>query len=345
MKRIFVTGGAGFIGSNFVEQMVQNNIEVLVYDALTYAGHRENLDGITAAGKWHLEVGDITNAVQVRASLAAFHPDAIVHFAAESHVDNSIAGAAAFIHTNIEGSFVLLEEARRYYSSLVGKQAENFRFVQISTDEVFGDLELDEPRKFNEQSLMQPSSPYSASKAAADMLAHAWYKTYNLPTITTHCSNNYGPRQYPEKLIPVVLTKALARQPIPLYGDGKNVRDWIHVKDHCAGIFLALTKGKAGERYCFGGRAELDNRTLVEKICAILDNLNPRADGISYATQINFVKDRPGHDRRYAIDDSFAEKELGFTRQYNLENGMQATVKWYLENQNWCAAVLKKTSK
>jgi dTDP-glucose 4,6-dehydratase len=335
-QKLLVTGGAGFIGSSFVNQCVQRGQQVLVVDALTYAGHRENLEWISGKGSWELAVENIQNGVAMRALMESFQPDAVVNFAAESHVDNSISSPAEFIHTNILGTYALLEAARSYW----GGTRQNFRYLQISTDEIYGSLELDSPERFSEASQIQPSSPYSASKAAADHLALAWNHTYGLPTLITNCTNNYGPRQYPEKLIPVVLAKALAGQPIPVYGDGLNVRDWIHVEDHGEGIYLALTKGRVGEHYCFGGNAEKSNIALVQTLCRILDRLRPAAT--PYEALIAYVKDRPGHDRRYAMDDSKAVRELGYTRRYNFEQGMEHTVQWYLDNAPWCAAVTGK---
>ncbi len=332
---ILVTGGAGFIGSCFARLAVAKGARVIVLDALTYAGHRENLSGVNA----ELVVGDIRDRALVEALLAKHRPDALVHFAAESHVDNSIASPGEFISTNIDGTYALLEAVRGYLRGLAAPEAGRFRYVQVSTDEVFG--ELGEEGYFSEASPYAPNSPYSASKAAADHLVHAWYHTYGLPAIITHCSNNYGPRQLPEKLIPVVITKALSGQPIPVYGDGGNVRDWIHVEDHCAGILLALEKGEPGRHYCFGGRAERRNLDLVKNICRTLDELRP-ASGRKYEELIRFVPDRPGHDRRYAIDDALAERELGFTRRYEFDAGMRATVEWYLANPEWIAAVSDK---
>lgn len=327
-----ITGGAGFIGSCFVRQAVARRQKVVVLDALTYAGHRENLEGVDV----ELIVGDIRDRALVDGLLAKHKPAGLLHFAAESHVDNSIASPGEFMDTNIQGTYVLLEAARAYM-----KQApEHFRYLQVSTDEVFG--ALPETGFFSEASPYAPNSPYSASKAAADHLVRAWYHTYGLPTIITHCSNNYGPRQLPEKLIPVIITKALAGKPLPVYGDGLHVRDWIHVDDHSQGIWLAAGTGRVGEHYCFGGRAEMKNIDLVKLICVYLDQIRPRNDKKSYAEQITFVPDRLGHDRRYAIDDSRAEKELGFTRAWTFEKGIRATVDWYLANEAWSQTVLTK---
>jgi dTDP-glucose 4,6-dehydratase len=336
-----VTGGAGFIGSSFVAQRAQAGQKVIVLDALTYAGHRENLEGL---GKnVELVVGNITDGPLIESLLKKHQVEALVHFAAESHVDNSITGSAIFIETNIIGTYRLLEAARQYWNGLEAGKKERFRFLQVSTDEVYGELELDDPARFDEESRLRPNSPYSASKAAGDCLARAWFHTYGLPVITTNCTNNYGPRQFPEKMIPVMITHALSGKPLPVYGDGKNVRDWIHVEDHAAGVYLAVTKGKPGEVYCFGGNAEKNNLEVVHAICAELDAIRPRKDSKSYAEQIAFVKDRPGHDRRYAIDDSKAVKELGYTRRYkDFKAGLKATVAWYLENTEWCRKVTSK---
>lgn len=327
-KNILVTGGAGFIGSTFVAQAVERGQNVIVLDALTYAGNRANLEWIKPAN-YKLVVGDIADGPLVHSLLREHSIDAIVHFAAESHVDNSISGPVAFIQTNIVGSYVLLEAVREYWNSLEDGRKENFRFVHVSTDEVYG--ALGDTGTFNENSPMRPNSPYSASKAASDLLAHAWFKTYGLPTIITNCSNNYGPRQYPEKLIPVMITNAISGKKLPVYGQGKNIRDWIHVEDHCLGVGLALEKGKAGETYCFGGHSEIKNIDLVRKICLILDKIKPRKDAVSYETQIAFVTDRLGHDYRYAIDDAKARTQLGFSCRQDFETGLLNTVKWYLQ--------------
>lgn len=331
-ETVLVTGGAGFIGSCFVRQAVARGQNVVVLDALTYAGHRENLAGVNA----ELVVGDIRDRALVDGLLAKYTPASLLHFAAESHVDNSIASPGEFMDTNIHGTYVLLEAARAYRA----KAAAPLRYVQVSTDEVFGELPAE--GYFSETSPYAPNSPYSASKAAADHLVRAWHHTYGLPTVTTHCSNNYGPRQLPEKLIPVIITRALGGKPLPVYGDGLQVRDWIHVEDHAYGIHLAATQGRDGEHYCFGGRVEMKNIDLVRKICAYLDEIRPKADGSRYETQISFVQDRLGHDRRYAIDDSRAERELGFTRQWRFEDGIRATVDWYLANEAWSHTVLAR---
>ena len=318
MANILITGGAGFIGSQFVSQAVARGANVIVLDVLTYAGRREYVDENAT-----LVVGNILDRPLVSRLLNEHSIDCIVNFAAESHVDNSISGPSAFIETNIKGTFELLEASRDY-----AKNKPNFRYLQISTDEVYGSL--GQTGKFNETSSIRPNSPYSASKAAGDHLARAWFETYGLPTIITHCTNNYGPRQHREKLIPHMISCALAGEKLPMYGDGKNIRDWIHVEDHCNGLWLALENGTPGQVYDFGGNAEIDNVSLVKILCAILDEKRPKKSG-HYADQIAFVTDRLGHDRRYAIDDSKAIRELGFTRRYMLGKGLEMTVDWYLK--------------
>ena len=335
-KHWLVTGGAGFIGSAFVRMALGRGERVTVLDALTYAGHRQNLEGLSC----ELVVGDIRDGAKVRALLDQTRPDGLVHFAAESHVDRSIEGPAAFLETNVMGTFELLRASREY---LERHKPAHWKYVQVSTDEVYGSL--GDTGKFSEETPFAPNSPYSASKASADHFVRAWNHTYGFPAVVTHCSNNYGPRQYPEKLIPHMIRCALDGKPLPVYGDGQNVRDWIHVDDHCSGVYLALTAGKPGETYCFGGNAEKKNLDLVHLLCDHLDRLKPRADGKSYRTQITFVADRLGHDRRYAIDDRKAERELGFKRKYGFESGLEETIRWYLENGAWCQAVLAKGAK
>lgn len=338
-KTIIVTGGAGFIGSNFVALAIAKNYRVILLDAFTYAGHKENLEHLDASS-YELVIGNISDLSLVTELLEKFRPAALLNFAAESHVDNSISGPKAFIDTNILGVFTLLEAARSYWYDLPEVEKSQFRFLQISTDEVYGSL--GPTGKFNETTPMKPNSPYSASKAAADHLAKAWFETYGLPTLVTNCTNNYGPRQYVEKLIPLMITRAVSGQPMPLYGDGQNIRDWIHVEDHCSGVLLALEKGIPGQTYAFGGDAERNNNQVVAAICNILDELRPLAEGETHHSLITYVQDRPGHDRRYAIDDSKAQKELGFYRRYRFEEGLRATVEWYLDNQTWCQAVQQK---
>lgn len=325
-KNILITGGAGFIGSSFVRLVSEHGYNIIVLDKLTYAGKRENIKGVPNV---KLVVGDIADGALVAKLLDEHKPRYLVNIAAETHVDNSIESPADFIGTNISGTYILLEAARRYWSGL--KDKSKFRFVQISTDEVYG--ELGATGKFRETTPYSPNSPYSASKAAADHLVHAWWHTYGLPVVITHCSNNYGPRQFPEKLIPLVISRMITGEHIPLYGDGSNVRDWIHVNDHANGIMLAMENGRDGEHYAFGGNAERSNMELVKSLCAIMDELHPRKDGKKHESAIKLVKDRPGHDKRYAIDDSKARKELGFKRNYVLKRGLRDTVKWYLDNQ------------
>jgi dTDP-glucose 4,6-dehydratase len=346
-KSLLVTGGAGFIGSTFVRQQVAQGRDVIVLDALTYAGHRANLDGVgggsasgaAGQGKCNLVVENICAGAKVLELLRGQKIEAIVNFAAESHVDRSIDSPSAFIETNIRGTYSLLQAAFEYWNALTDKTS--FRFVQISTDEVYGSLGAS--GKFSETTAYAPNSPYSASKASADMLVRAWHHTYGLPTLTTNCSNNYGPRQFPEKLIPHMIDCATTGRPLPVYGDGGNIRDWIHVEDHSAGVGLALEKGMLGGTYCFGGNAEKNNLDVVKGICNELDTLKPRADGKPHDSAIQFVKDRPGHDRRYAIDDSLATRELGFKRKYGFTEGLAQTVRWYLDNTAWRDSVLAKT--
>jgi len=340
-KSILLTGGAGFIGSNFVEIAVQAGHHVVVLDALTYAGHKENLDHLSGPGKMTFVQGQIQDQALVSKLLSEHQIDWLLNFAAESHVDKSITGPAPFVDTNIVGTFHLLMAAKNYFDGLSGAKKANFRFLHVSTDEVFGTL--GETGKFSETTAYQPNSPYSASKAGSDLLVRAWYHTYHLPTIITNCSNNYGPKQFPEKLIPHMIMSALGGKKLPVYGDGKNIRDWIHVKDHARGVMLAVEKGKPGETYCFGGNSERTNLDVVKSISAELDRVRPMAGGKKYETMIEFVTDRPGHDFRYAIDDSKAQRELGFKREYaNFEAGMKDTVAWYLAHLDWCKKVTSK---
>ncbi len=336
-ETLLITGGAGFIGSNFSEMAVSRGYRVVILDALTYAGHLQNLDSIPA-DKCELIRGNITDAALVTKLLAQYAPVGLLNFAAESHVDRSISGPAAFIQTNIFGTFNLVSSAYDYWQKLDADRKSKFRYLQVSTDEVYGSLGA--TGKFSETTPMAPNSPYSASKASADFLTRAWHHTYGLPTLTTNCSNNYGPKQYPEKLIPHMIQCALSDKPLPVYGNGGNIRDWIHVKDHSKGILLAFEKGRPGDTYCFGGRAERNNLDVVNMICRLLDQMSPRVDGRSYSTSISFVTDRLGHDLRYAIDDTKAERELGFARDYEFEAGLADTVRWYLDNEKWVSSVL-----
>lgn len=335
---ILITGGAGFIGSAFVRLALSKGCRITVLDALTYAGHRDNLVGLE--GPWELIVGNITDSDLVTRLIQQSKADAIISFAAETHVDRSITGPATFVETNVVGTQVLLSSALRHWESLPKDEQKSFRFLQVSTDEVYGSLSSG--GLFSENSPLEPNSPYSASKAAGDLLVRAWNHTYGLPTLVTRCSNNYGPRQFPEKLIPTLITCALEGKSLPLYGDGMHVRDWIHVDDHCEGIWLALTLGKPKSTYCFGGLCELPNLELVHKVCSALDELSPRTDGKKHASAIERVTDRPGHDRRYAIDFSYAHKELGFSPRRAFDAGLKETVKWYIENRAWTEAVRRK---
>lgn len=339
-KSILVTGGAGFIGSCFARIAVERGYNVYVLDKLTYAGFLGNINDLIESGRLKFIKGDIGDLALVTETLNTHKITAVLNFAAESHVDNSISGPEEFIKTNILGTFRLLEAFRGYYGQLPDDVKKATRFVHVSTDEVFG--QLGKTGFFVEESPYQPNSPYSASKAASDHLARAWHHTYALPIITTNCSNNYGPRQFPEKLIPRMITCALNEQKLPVYGKGENIRDWIHVEDHSRGILLALEKGKVGESYCFGGRSERTNLDVVKHICLNLDQLMPRKNG-SYSDLISFVEDRKGHDFRYAIDDSKARKELDFVSQYeSFEVGLKNTIQWYLENSQWLKAVVSK---
>jgi dTDP-glucose 4,6-dehydratase len=326
---ILVTGGAGFIGANFVVSTLAATGEPIVtLDKLTYAGSLDNLSPLDGDARHVFVRGDICDRALLRRLLAERKPRAIVHFAAESHVDRSIEGPGEFIQTNVVGTFSLLEEARAYWGSLSGEARDRFRFLHVSTDEVYGSLTADAPA-FTEAHPYAPNSPYAASKAASDHLARAYHHTYGLPVLTTNCSNNYGPRQYPEKLIPLMITQALAGKPLPVYGDGLNVRDWLYVLDHCEAVRLVLERGRPGETYNVGGRSEKNNLEVVRTLCALLDAARPRPQG-SYADLIAMVKDRPGHDRRYAIDASRIEAELGWRPTESFESGLRKTVDWYL---------------
>ena len=338
MTTWLVTGGAGFIGGNFVLEAVARGIRVVNLDALTYAGNRDTLASLDGHPDHVFVQGDIGDRDLVARLLAEHRPDAVVNFAAESHVDRSIDGPAAFIQTNVVGTLALLEAARDYWKGLAGAEKDAFRFLHVSTDEVYGSL--GETGKFTETTPFAPNSPYSASKAASDHLVRAFHHTYGLPVLTTNCSNNYGPYHFPEKLIPLVIAKALAGEPLPVYGDGKQVRDWLFVTDHCAAIRTVLEKGRIGETYNVGGDSERQNIEVVETICRLLDARRPRADGQSRATQITYVTDRPGHDRRYAIDASKLQGELGWKPEHTFETGIEATVDWYLDNQPWVQRIL-----
>lgn len=338
MPTWLVTGGAGFIGGNFVLEAVASGIRVVNLDALTYAGNRDTLAALGNDPNHVFVHGDIGDRVLVARLLAEHRPAAIINFAAESHVDRSIDGPAAFVQTNVVGTLALLEEARDYWKSLEGNERASFRFLHVSTDEVYGSL--GETGKFTEQTAYAPNSPYSASKAASDHLVRAFHHTYGLPVVTTNCSNNYGPYQFPEKLVPLIIARALAGDPLPVYGDGRNVRDWLYVGDHCAAIRAVLERGRVGETYNVGGDAEMQNIEVVRSICALLDARRPRADCQPRESQITFVADRPGHDRRYAIDASKLTSELGWVPAHNFEQGIAGTVDWYLDNQDWVQRVL-----
>ncbi|WP_119354925.1 dTDP-glucose 4,6-dehydratase [Azohydromonas sediminis] len=335
---LLVTGGAGFIGSNFVLDWLERLDEPIVnLDALTYAGNLRNLASLQGDARHVFVKGDIGDRALVDRLLAEHRPRAIVHFAAESHVDRSIHGPAAFIKTNIEGTFTLLEAARAYWTALDADAKARFRFHHVSTDEVYGSLGPDDA-PFTEAHPYQPNSPYSASKAASDHLVRAWHHTYGLPVVTTNCSNNYGPYQFPEKLIPLLVVNALAGKPLPIYGDGLNVRDWLYVRDHCSGIRAVLERGRIGETYNIGGWNEKTNREIVHTICALLDELRPDPAG-PYSRLITYVTDRPGHDRRYAIDARKIERELGWRPAETFETGIRKTVQWYLDHPDWVAEV------
>ena len=336
---ILLTGGAGFIGSNFVlDWLNQSNEPVLNLDNLTYAGNLQNLASLDGNLRHIFVKGDIGNGALVSSLLRQHRPRAVLNFAAESHVDRSIHGPEDFIKTNIVGTFRMLEEVRTYWNQLEGDEKLSFRFLHVSTDEVYGSLSKDDPA-FTEAHRYEPNSPYSASKAASDHLVRAYHHTYGLPVLTTNCSNNYGPYHFPEKLIPLMIVNALAGKPLPVYGDGQQVRDWLYVKDHCSAIRRVLEAGKLGEVYNVGGWNEKPNLSIVHAVCALLDELQPRPDGKSYSEQIAYVKDRPGHDRRYAIDASKIERELGWKPVETFETGIRKTVSWYLDNPDWVAQV------
>ncbi|MBW0146842.1 dTDP-glucose 4,6-dehydratase [Marinobacter arenosus] len=336
---ILVTGGAGFIGSNFVlDWLARSDETVINLDLLTYAGNLQNLESLEGDNRHVFVRGDIGDQTLVAKLLEEHKPRAVLNFAAESHVDRSILGPGEFIQTNIVGTFNLLESVRAYWSNLGANEKDAFRFLHVSTDEVYGTLEPNDPA-FTEDHRYAPNSPYSASKAASDHLVRSYLHTYGLPVLTTNCSNNYGPYHFPEKLIPLVIHNALAGKPLPIYGDGQQVRDWLYVTDHCSAIRRVLESGECGETYNVGGWNEKANLEVVHTLCAILDELKPKADGASYSEQITYVKDRPGHDRRYAIDARKLERELGWTPSETFESGIRKTVEWYLANQDWVANV------
>ncbi|KAB8054815.1 dTDP-glucose 4,6-dehydratase [Janthinobacterium rivuli] len=336
---IIVTGGAGFIGSNFVlDWLAQSDEMVINLDKLSYAGNLENLGSLQDNSSHQFVKGDIADTKLLGALFAQYQPRAVINFAAESHVDRSILGPGEFVQTNIVGTFNLLEVVRAYWGALPAVQKAEFRFLHVSTDEVYGSLAPDAPA-FTETHRYEPNSPYSASKAASDHLVRAYHHTYGLPVLTTNCSNNYGPYHFPEKLIPLMIVNALAGKPLPVYGDGQQVRDWLYVKDHCSAIRRVLEGGTLGDVYNVGGWNEKPNLEIVQTVCALLDELRPRVDGVSYAEQVTYVTDRPGHDRRYAIDASKIERELNWKPAETFETGIRKTVEWYLANESWVANV------
>ena len=337
--KLLITGGAGFIGSAVIRHIIQNTEnEILNIDKLTYAGNLESLKEIEQDLKYQFKQIDICDTEQITAAIEEFQPNAIMHLAAESHVDRSIDGPAAFIQTNIVGTYTLLEAARKYWVNLDENAKQNFRFHHISTDEVYGDLE-GTTDLFTETTSYAPSSPYSASKASSDHLVRAWHRTYNLPVIVTNCSNNYGPYHFPEKLIPLVILNALDAKPLPVYGNGQQIRDWLFVEDHACALYKVVTEGVVGETYNIGGHNEKQNIEVVRTICKILDELKPQVGGQLYESLITFVKDRPGHDLRYAIDATKIKNELGWTPTETFETGIRKTVEWYLNNLEWCRRV------
>jgi len=337
--KLLITGGAGFIGSNLARLAHGLSHQVLVIDKLTYAGNRSSLADLEGEPGFAFLQADICDAEATRKALATYCPDAVMHLAAESHVDRSIDGPGEFISTNITGTFQLLQAASGYWRTLSGAAKDDFRFLHVSTDEVFGSLGPADPA-FNESTPYDPHSPYSASKASSDHLARAWMDTYGLPVVVTNCSNNYGPYQFPEKLIPVVILKCLQGEPIPVYGKGENIRDWLYVDDHARALLAAVEKGQPGRTYCIGGDNERRNIDLVTQLCALLDEYRPRADGKPHATAISYVTDRPGHDLRYAIDARRARAELGWAPQENFQSGFRKTVQWYLDNPAWIQGIL-----
>ncbi len=340
--KLFITGGAGFIGSNFIIQQInETSNEILNFDKLTYAGNPENLTGISKNKCYQFLQADICSAAAVGKALVDFQPDALINFAAETHVDRSIDGPSQFIQTTIVGTSVLLEAALKYFQILPADKKAAFRFLHVSTDEVFGSL--GETGYFTETTPYDPSSPYSASKAASDHLVRAWQRSFELPTLISNCSNNYGPFQFPEKLIPLMIIKALAEQPLPVYGQGLNVRDWLYVGDHCDAIYTILTQGEVGETYNIGGNNEQQNIDIVKSICTILDELRPRSKSQSYQELITFVSDRPGHDLRYAIDATKIKNQLGWEPQMTFGAGLRLTIEWYLENLDWVQNIQNQT--
>lgn len=347
MARILVTGGAGFIGSNLVRRLVGDGHQVLNVDALTYAGNPNSLTDVAHRKNYHFLQADITHADAVRMAINDFRPTGIIHLAAESHVDRSIDSPGKCIQTNVIGTFHLLQSALDYYRSLPGEARETFRFLHISTDEVFGSL--GDEGYFAETTPYNPSSPYSASKASADHLVRTWYRTFGLPVLVTNCSNNYGPYQFPEKLIPVVILKCLRGEPIPVYGNGENIRDWLYVEDHCSALYTVLARGRVGETYNIGGNNEKKNIELVYYLCSLMDELSPctternRSTTTTHSRLITFVEDRPGHDLRYAMDTTKIRQELGWVPEHNHESGFRKTVHWYINHRAWWEEILSGT--
>ena len=339
--KVLVTGGAGFIGSNLVRYLLGEGQSVLNLDKLTYAGNLSSLKDIESNPNYRFLKADICDSDNLQNAFEYFQPDAVMHLAAESHVDRSIDGPGDFIQTNVMGTFQMLHAALEHYRQLSDEQRDRFRFLHVSTDEVYGSLGAS--GLFHEETPYDPHSPYSASKASSDHLARAWFDTYGLPVLVTNCSNNYGPYQFPEKLIPVVILKCLRHEPIPVYGKGENIRDWLHVEDHCRALWRVVTRGALGQTYNVGGNNEMRNIDLVSLLCEIMDRLHPRKDGASYKGQIHFVTDRPGHDARYAIDASKIDRELGWRPEQSRETGFEQTVRWYLENRDWWEQILNGT--
>ena len=338
MKNVLVTGGLGFIGSNFIRLLLKNQEfdQIINFDKQTYAGNPENLQDLEKENSYHFILADIGDGDAVLQALEGYEVDAVVNFAAESHVDRSIDGPEPFVHTNVVGTLRLLESTKSYLAEVAGDKRDSFRFLHVSTDEVFGSLKPEEPA-FCETTPYAPNSPYSASKASADHLVRAYHHTFGLPVLTTNCSNNYGPYQFPEKLIPLMILNACEGKNLPIYGDGSNIRDWLHVQDHCSGILSVLQKGKVGETYCIGGASEKTNMEVIDTLCDILDRHHPI--GAPHNQLKTFVTDRPGHDHRYAIDFSKIKNELGWQPSYSFEEGMEQTVQWYLNHQKWCENV------
>ena len=343
MKKILVTGGSGFIGSNFITYQINKGNKILNYDKLTYAANQENLYGIVNNSNYSFINGDINDSKLISSSINEFSPNIIVNFAAESHVDRSIDGPRDFIETNIVGTYELLQSSLHYYNALSHHNKKTFKFIHVSTDEVYGSL--DKNGYFTEKTQYNPSSPYSASKASSDHLVNAWNHTFNLPTLITNCSNNYGPYQFPEKLIPLMIISGLTNKNLPIYGDGKNIRDWLYVEDHCRALDSVITKGRIGETYNIGGDEEKTNYEIVHKICDILDAKKPLKNDLSYKESIIYVKDRPGHDFRYAIDASKIKDELDWKPKYQFNDAISKTIDWYVENKLWWENIINKKYK